>query len=106
MPEQENKFVSKITAPRGTPPFLLESTDPTEIDNWAKKIAKTGPYAMNAIMYWVRYSYETSTEEHKVITSYLKESSKRLGIQYIPSEGEIKAAMKKKKAAIDNEASE
>lgn len=106
VPEQENKFISKITTPRGAPPFLLEGTDPAEIDIWAKKIAKTGPFAMNAIMYWVRYSYETSSKEYKVITSYLRESAKRLGIQYIPSEGEIRTKLKKKKAKVDKEASE
>lgn len=93
----DDKYKSKIMIPSGRPPVLLESTDPTEVDKWARKIAKSGPYAMNAIMYWVRYSYGTGTKEWKVITQYLKESSKRLGIQYIPNEGDIKARNKKRK---------
>jgi hypothetical protein len=101
MSEQEIKTINKIMTPAGRPPVLLESTDPSDIDSWAKEIAKTGPYTMNAIMYWVRYSYETFSEEHKVITKYLQESSKRLGITYIKTEGEIRENLKQKKASLD-----
>ena len=102
--ELENITSQKIIVPAGRPPFLLESTDPKEIDQWARKIAKSGPYAMNAIMYWVRYSYDVNSKESKVITSYLRESSKRLKISYIPTPAELRAAAKKTKARLDKKA--
>lgn len=104
--EELNTERHRITTPRGRPPFVLESTDPAEIDIWAKKIAKTGPYTMNAIMYWVRYSFDSFSKEYKLITSYLKESAKKLDIVYISSEGEIKEKLKKNKAKIDKAQSE
>ena len=96
----ESTGKQKIITPAGRPPYILESTDPKEVDKWAIKSAKSGPYAMNAIMYWVRYSYNVNSKEYKVITSYLQESSKRLKIPYIFSERELREKMKKKKVAL------
>lgn len=81
--EEFSTLRHKITTPAGRPPFELEGTEPSLIDEWAKKIAASGPYTINAIQYWVRYFYGTGTPEHKVIRQYLKESATRLKIPYI-----------------------
>jgi hypothetical protein len=73
----------RIIAPSGKPPFQLESTDPDDVTEWALKIAKSGPYTMNAIIYWVRYFHEIWSPEHKAIAAFLKEKSESLGIPYV-----------------------
>lgn len=74
----------RVIAPAGKPPFDLDGTEPEDIIEWAQKIAGSGPYTMNAVIYWLRYFHETWSPEHKVIAQFLKEKSTDLGIPYIP----------------------